>query len=74
MKWLNVGICSYALAIGFQKQVVDAWESHGPSARDELKEARRILEQLNKKALGEDSNEFSAKALPLPQNSASTRR
>ncbi|KAM6567449.1 hypothetical protein CsatA_026577 [Cannabis sativa] len=65
---------SYTLAIGFQKQVVDAWESHGPSARDELQEARRMLQLLNKKALGEDPNELPRKALPMPQTSASTRR
>ncbi|PON60116.1 N-terminal acetyltransferase A, auxiliary subunit [Trema orientale] len=65
---------SFALAIGFQRQVVDAWESHGPSARDELREAHRMLEQLKKKALGDNSNELPTKALPLPQTCASARR
>ncbi|PON31507.1 N-terminal acetyltransferase A, auxiliary subunit [Parasponia andersonii] len=65
---------SFALAVGFQQQVVDAWESHGPSARDELREAHRMLEQLKKKALGDNSNELPTKALPLPQASASGRR
>lgn len=65
---------SFALAIGFQQQAVDAWESHGPSARDELREAHQMLEQLKKKALGDNSNELPTKALPLPQTSASARR
>ncbi|KAJ1694649.1 hypothetical protein LUZ63_011347 [Rhynchospora breviuscula] len=42
---------SYPLALDIQKQVIDAWSSHGPRARDELKEASRIYEQLKKKAL-----------------------
>ncbi|KAM1153217.1 hypothetical protein TB2_035182 [Malus domestica] len=59
---------SYVLAIQFQQQVVDAWESHGPSAEDELKEAHRVLEQLKFKARNTfASNEFTTKALPLPQ-------
>ncbi|KAK2989505.1 hypothetical protein RJ640_019604 [Escallonia rubra] len=41
---------SYALAINFQQNVVHAWENHGPSAQDELKEANRLLEQLEAKA------------------------
>ena len=73
-KFLCWGFCSYALAIGFQKQVVDTWESHGPSARDELKEAERVLEQLKKKAHGDKSNELPTKALPLPQTSTLARR
>ncbi|KAK9945099.1 hypothetical protein M0R45_010630 [Rubus argutus] len=40
---------SYALAIQFQQQVVDAWENHGSSAHDELREAHRLLEELKKK-------------------------
>ncbi|KAF8401865.1 hypothetical protein HHK36_012812 [Tetracentron sinense] len=39
---------SYALAMEFQQQVIDAWENHGPSARDEFREAHRLLEQLKK--------------------------
>ncbi|KAL5561865.1 hypothetical protein UlMin_031612 [Ulmus minor] len=62
---------SYALAIEFQQQVVDAWENHGPSATGEQREALRVLEQLKKKALGTRSNELPTKALPLP---TSTRR
>ncbi|KAJ4744688.1 Tetratricopeptide repeat (TPR)-like superfamily protein [Rhynchospora pubera] len=42
---------SYSIALDIQKKVVDAWSSHGPRARDELKEASRIFEQLKKKAL-----------------------
>ncbi|BBH10199.1 Tetratricopeptide repeat-like superfamily protein [Prunus dulcis] len=65
---------SYALAIQFQQQVVDAWESHGPSAHDELKEAHRVLEQLKKKARGTFANdEHTTKALPLPQTHPSAR-
>ncbi|XP_004289925.1 PREDICTED: uncharacterized protein LOC101306096 [Fragaria vesca subsp. vesca] len=65
---------SYALAIQFQQQVVDAWESHGPSAHDELREAQRILEELRKKARGTFSNdERTIKALPLPQTHPSAR-
>ncbi|CAK8571790.1 unnamed protein product [Lathyrus sativus] len=56
---------SHALAIEFQQQVVDAWESHGASAEEELKEAQRLLEQLKRKARGTLSNEIPMKALPL---------
>ncbi|KAI6674901.1 hypothetical protein NL676_002807 [Syzygium grande] len=58
---------SYALAIEFQQQVVDAWENHGASAEDELRDARSHLVQLKKKARGAMSDELSRKALPLPQ-------
>ncbi|XP_028758331.1 protein KINESIN LIGHT CHAIN-RELATED 1 [Neltuma alba] len=58
---------SYGLAIEFQQQAIDAWESHGAGAADELREARRLLEQLKQKASSAASaNEFPAKALPLP--------
>ncbi|KAJ0967344.1 hypothetical protein J5N97_024261 [Dioscorea zingiberensis] len=36
---------SYALAVEFQKYVIDSWESHGSNASDELREAHRLLEQ-----------------------------
>uniref|UniRef100_A0A5B7BAF6 Nephrocystin-3 n=1 Tax=Davidia involucrata TaxID=16924 RepID=A0A5B7BAF6_DAVIN len=62
---------SYNLAIEFQQQAIDAWEGHGPSAQDELKEAHRLLEQLKKKACGVFSNEPPIKALPLPHTSGS---
>lgn len=65
--------CSYALAIEFQEQVVDAWDSHGSSAEDELREARRTLEQLKRKARGTSKFEHSTKALPLPQSSTSSK-
>ncbi|KAL9318634.1 hypothetical protein ACSQ67_015151 [Phaseolus vulgaris] len=42
---------SYALAIEFQQQVIDAWESHGATAEDELREAHRLLEQLKKRPM-----------------------
>ncbi|PKA48441.1 hypothetical protein AXF42_Ash019897 [Apostasia shenzhenica] len=43
---------SYYLALEFQQRVVDAWSSHGASAKDELEEADRLLEELKKKAFG----------------------
>ncbi|CAL5357367.1 unnamed protein product [Camellia sinensis] len=65
---------SYPLAIKFQEQVIDAWEGHGPSAQDELKEARRLLEKLKKEARGASSNEPPVRALPLPHNSHGSTR
>ncbi|KAF8394288.1 hypothetical protein HHK36_020494 [Tetracentron sinense] len=53
---------SYPLAMEFQQRVIDAWESHGPSARDEFREAHRLLEQLKKKALGSSTDEVPTKA------------
>ncbi|GMI85751.1 hypothetical protein like AT2G31240 [Hibiscus trionum] len=47
---------SYTLAIEFQQQVIDAWEGHGPSVEDELREARRILEELKMKGNSTSSN------------------
>ena len=64
-----LGFCSYPLAIKFQEQVIDAWEGHGPSAQDELKEAQRLLEQLKKKSQGASSIEPPIRALPSPHNS-----
>uniref|UniRef100_J3LIG4 MalT-like TPR region domain-containing protein n=1 Tax=Oryza brachyantha TaxID=4533 RepID=J3LIG4_ORYBR len=58
---------SYALAMEFQKRVVDSWRNHGPSARDELKEAIRLYEQIKIKALAFLSSENSAIQLPEPQ-------
>ncbi|XP_010904580.2 protein KINESIN LIGHT CHAIN-RELATED 2 [Elaeis guineensis] len=57
---------SYSAAMGFQQEVADAWENHGPGARDELREAHRLLEQLKKKAQGLPSAVFPANTLPLP--------
>ncbi|XP_065875070.1 protein KINESIN LIGHT CHAIN-RELATED 2 [Euphorbia lathyris] len=57
---------SYGLAIEFQQRVIDAWESHGASAQDELDEARRLLEQLKSKARGASTNQLPLKALTLP--------
>ncbi|XVF80966.1 hypothetical protein PTKIN_Ptkin15bG0118300 [Pterospermum kingtungense] len=42
---------SYALAVEFQQQVIDALKFHGQSALDVLAEAHRILEELKRKAL-----------------------
>ncbi|XP_014511176.1 protein KINESIN LIGHT CHAIN-RELATED 2 [Vigna radiata var. radiata] len=64
---------SYVLAIEFQQRAIDAWESHGASAEDELREAHRLLEQLKKKAHGPSANELPMKALPLGKTPAITR-
>ncbi|KAK7393402.1 hypothetical protein VNO78_21956 [Psophocarpus tetragonolobus] len=56
---------SYVLAVEFQQQAINAWESHGASAEDELREAQRLLEELKKKARGASANELPMKALPL---------
>lgn len=64
---------SYALAIEFQQRAIDAWESHGRIAQDELIEARRILEQLKTKARGTSTNQLPTRALPLPHSSPSGR-
>ena len=67
------GCCSYTLAIEFQQRVIDAWEGHGPSAEDELREAQRTLVELKTKACGTSTNRLPTKALPLPQNSLASR-
>ncbi|URE39514.1 TPR [Musa troglodytarum] len=56
---------SYALALEFQQQVVDAWRSHGSSAKDELEEAAKHLEELKKKAFGSLTEEVIQEALSL---------
>ncbi|KAJ0742474.1 putative tetratricopeptide-like helical domain superfamily [Helianthus annuus] len=43
---------SYALAINFQEKAIDGWRGHGPSVKDELKEAIRVLDELKLKACG----------------------
>ncbi|XP_074316661.1 protein KINESIN LIGHT CHAIN-RELATED 2-like [Silene latifolia] len=53
---------SYPLAIEFQQKVVDAWESHGLGAEDELKEARQLLQQLKVSARGASSKDYTTKA------------
>ncbi|XP_075482272.1 protein KINESIN LIGHT CHAIN-RELATED 2 [Primulina tabacum] len=58
---------SYPLAINFQEKVVEGWEGHGPSARDEYDEAVQVLEELKNKASGSVC-ESLMKALPLPRN------
>lgn len=67
------GCCSYTLAIEFQQRVIDAWESHGPSAEDELREAHRLLEQLKNKARGASTIEPHTRALPLPHADLSSQ-
>lgn len=55
----------YASAMEFQQRVIEAWESHGPNASDELREAHRLLEQLKRKAQGSQTAVYPANALPL---------
>ncbi|CAN6461549.1 unnamed protein product [Victoria cruziana] len=57
---------SYKLAMEFQQRVIDAWESHGPNASDEVREAERLLFQLQKKAVAESGN--CGDSPPLPQS------
>ncbi|XVF60234.1 hypothetical protein PTKIN_Ptkin08bG0028300 [Pterospermum kingtungense] len=64
---------SYTLAIEFQQQVSDAWEGHGPSAQDRLREAHRILEELKRKACGTSANRLPTKALLLPRGYIASR-
>lgn len=59
---------NYKLAIEFQEQAIETWESHGSSAQDELKEAHRILEELKQKACKSFSNELLTETMPLPHN------
>ncbi|KAJ4822102.1 hypothetical protein Tsubulata_002819 [Turnera subulata] len=63
---------SYALAIEFQQRAIDAWESHGASAEEELMEAQQVLEELKRKARAASTDELSTKANPL-QSSAPAR-
>ncbi|KAK4742991.1 hypothetical protein SAY87_000992 [Trapa incisa] len=66
---------SYALAIEFQQRVIDALESHGPTAEEELEEACRMLKQLKNKACDCSSSDvgFPTKASALPLVSSSSR-
>ena len=47
--------------------MVDSWRSHGPDARDELKEAIRLYNQIKTKVLASLSPAGPANALPEPQ-------
>ncbi|AQK55403.1 Tetratricopeptide repeat (TPR)-like superfamily protein [Zea mays] len=58
---------SYPLAMEFQKRVIDSWRNHGADARDELKEAMRLYNQIKAKALACLSPGGSANALPESQ-------
>lgn len=52
----------------FQQQVIRAWDNHGDSAKDEMKEAKRLFEELRLKARGGVSTDkVPTKALPLPK-------
>ncbi|CAK7346423.1 unnamed protein product [Dovyalis caffra] len=62
---------NYSLAIEFQQRAVDAWDSHGPSAQNELMEASRILEQLKTKARDAFTNQLLTEALPMPHSNPS---
>ncbi|KAK9704854.1 hypothetical protein RND81_07G015500 [Saponaria officinalis] len=64
---------SYGAALEFQQKAVDAWEGHGRSAIDALREARRLLEQLKVKARVDLFKDFPTKALPLPQTTDANR-
>lgn len=55
----------------FQRQVIDAWRSHGPSAADQLSEATRLFEQLKKKAFASLPGAV-AEDVRLPQENDST--
>ncbi|CAF1865380.1 unnamed protein product [Brassica oleracea var. botrytis] len=62
------GMGNYSLAVEFQQQVIKAWDNHGDSAKDELKEAKRLFEELRLKARGGVSTDkVPTKALPLPK-------
>jgi hypothetical protein len=50
----------------FQKRVIDSWRNHGASARDELKEAIRLYEEIQTKAIAFMSPDVVT-ALPEPQ-------
>lgn len=64
--------CSYSLAVEFQQRVISAWDNHGDSAKDEMKEAKRLLEDLRLKVRGGVStNRLQTKALPLPKTNRS---
>lgn len=41
---------SFGIAIEFQRRVVEALENHGPTVKDELKEAKRCLLDLQRRA------------------------
>ncbi|GLT61148.1 hypothetical protein SLA2020_338730 [Shorea laevis] len=62
---------SIDLAIEFQQQVIDAMESHGPSAEDKLREAHQWLKQLKKESHDASSNKLPVKVFPLPMHYAS---
>lgn len=60
---------SYKHAEDYQLRVIAAYESCGPDMSYEQREARRLLEQLRKKAEGSPHAVFPANSLPvLPQN------
>ncbi|KAG2308685.1 hypothetical protein Bca4012_082226 [Brassica carinata] len=62
------GMGNYSLAVEFQQQVIKAWDNHGDSAKDEMKEAKRLFEELRLKARGGVSTDkLPTKALPLPK-------
>jgi hypothetical protein len=67
--WYCALYCSYKHAEDYQLRVIAAYESCGPDMSYEQREARRLLEQLRKKAEGSPHAVFPANSLPvLPQN------
>nr|CAD1830803.1 unnamed protein product [Ananas comosus var. bracteatus] len=67
LQWEANIVNSYALSLEFQKRVIDAWGNHGPSARDELKEANRLYDKLKKKA-------FASLSGAVPEEDSVTQR
>ncbi|XP_020580416.1 uncharacterized protein LOC110024661 [Phalaenopsis equestris] len=55
---------SFGPAMEFQQEVINRWEAQGPDAKNELREACRLLQQLKKKAEGSPSAVFPANCLP----------
>ncbi|KAK1620842.1 hypothetical protein QYE76_026359 [Lolium multiflorum] len=58
---------SYSVAMEFQERVVASWRNHGHSARDKLKEAKRLYEEIQTKAIAFMSPDDSVIALPEPR-------
>jgi hypothetical protein len=63
---VSLGLCSYDLAIEFLQRTIDGMEMYASGAEDDLRHARRRLEQVKKKSRGEPlSIRFPTKVLPL---------
>ncbi|GLJ42585.1 hypothetical protein SUGI_0882760 [Cryptomeria japonica] len=55
----SLAMGSYDLAIGFQRQVIEALENHGSSAMNELREARRHLADRERRGIEPEWNTAS---------------